>query len=167
MDRKQPDGSQDGAVHDRGPGEPPLQQSISDLCRRLGVADLYVFGSRAREIVARVRNQALPGRDERPTRDADVGVRPLAGVFLGVDALVDLATALERLLEVPRVDVVLLPKASPFLALDAVRGELLFCADPDDQAEFELYVLRRAGDLAPFQRFRQELALSRYPRGES
>ena len=52
------------------------------------------------------------------------------------------------------MDLILLPEADPFLALDIIKGELLYCADPDRQAEDELYVLRRAGDLAGFQRER-------------
>jgi len=60
------------------------------------------------------------------------------------------------------VDLVLLPSASPFLALDIIRGELIYCADPHAQSEYELYVLRRAGDLAPYQRARHELVLSRW-----
>ena len=39
------------------------------------------------------------------------------------------------------------------------RGELLFCADATDQAEYELYVLRRAGDLLPFEHERRDLIL--------
>jgi hypothetical protein len=37
---------------------------------------------------------------------------------------------------------------------------LLYCADPDHQAEDELYVLRRAGDLARYARERQDLVLA-------
>jgi hypothetical protein len=58
------------------------------------------------------------------------------------------------------VDLVVLPEADPFLALDVIRGELLTCADADAQAEDELYVLRRAGDLARFARERWRLILS-------
>ena len=65
-------------------------------------------------------------------------------------------------MEVPRVDVVALPDADAFLAVDIVRGELIYCADDHAQAEYELYVLGRAGDLEPYRRARQELALSRY-----
>jgi hypothetical protein len=92
----------------------------------------------------------------------DIAVRPLPNVTLDVQTLVDLAGELERLLDEPRIDLIPLPSASPFLALEAIRGELLHSSDPHGQAEFELYVLRRAGDLAPFQRLRQDLALSRY-----
>ena len=54
-----------------------------------------------------------------------------------------------------------------FLALDVIRGELLFCDDSHAQAEYELYVLGRAGDLAPHERARRELALSRYGTGRA
>lgn len=52
-----------------------------------------------------------------------------------------------------------LPEAGAFLALAAVSGELLHCENPTDQAEYELYVLRRAGDLLPFERERRALIL--------
>lgn len=92
----------------------------------------------------------------------DIGVRPHPGRRFDVDAAVELTGALESLLDVDRVDLVLLPSAPPFLALDVIRGELIYCADAHAQAEYELYVLSRAGDLAPFQRARHELVLSRW-----
>lgn len=57
------------------------------------------------------------------------------------------------------MDLVILPEADPFLALDVIRGELLYCADRDAQAEQELQVLRRAADLAPYARERWEQIL--------
>ena len=71
-----------------------------------------------------------------------------------------LTLALEHALDAPRVDLLILSEAGPFLALAAIRGNLLFCADSVDQAEYELCVLRRAGDLAPFERERQEIVLN-------
>ncbi len=68
--------------------------------------------------------------------------------------------ALEDLLDVPRVDLVILPEAPPFLALDIVQGELLCATDPVAEAEYQLYVLRRAGDLAPFERERRRMILA-------
>ena len=61
---------------------------------------------------------------------------------------------------VARVDLVVLPEAGAFLALAVVSGELLYCDNSTEQAEYELYVLRRAGDLLPFERARRELILS-------
>lgn len=146
------------------PGAPEgeaLGRALEDLARKYGIADLYVFGSRTEEVAARLRESA-PVEPASSGSDVDVGVRPLPGRRLDAKALVEIAGQLEELLDAPRVDVVLLPTARPFLALDVIRGELLYCADPDEQAEYELYVLRRAGDLAPFQRLRQQTALSRY-----
>lgn len=139
-----------------------LQDALGVLCENLGVADLYVFGSRASEIRARVRGESEPEQRSVSASDIDIGVRPIPGRHLHVDEIVQLATELETLLGANRVDVVLLPTAAPFLALEVIRGELLYCADPHAQAKHELYVLRRAGDLAPFQRAREELALNRY-----
>ncbi|MBM4127923.1 MAG: hypothetical protein FJ247_11335 [Nitrospira sp.] len=67
---------------------------------------------------------------------------------------------LEDILGVGRVDLVSLPEASPFLAVEIVRGELLYETDADRTAEYELYVLRRAGDLAPFEQERVRDVLS-------
>lgn len=96
---------------------------------------LYLFGSRARH-------------EETEQSDVDVGVlwnqqQTLHDVLLLEDAL-------QRRLGLS-VDVVDAGKASAFLALDIIRGERVYCADLDRCDEFELYVMRRAGDLAPFE----------------
>ncbi len=142
--------------------EVELRDALAALCKRFGVAEIYVFGSRAKEVATRVRGQVAPPREGSDSSDIDIGVRPMAGVHLGIANSVEFAQELERLFGAPRVDLVLLPGAKAFLALDVIRGELLYCADPDEQAEYELYVLRRAGDLAPFQKAREEMVLSRY-----
>jgi hypothetical protein len=70
--------------------------------------------------------------------------------------------ALERQLDQP-VDLVDAGRASAFLALDVIRGERVFCVDEDRCDELELYVMRRAGDLAPFERERRRLLLQPPP----
>lgn len=134
-----------------------MKAKLESLARQYGLADVYVFGSRASEIAARARDEQVPA--SRSDADVDIGVRPLPGQPLSARDRATLTVELEDLLAVRRVDLVVLPEADPFLALDAIRGELLFCADPDAQAEHELYVLRRAGDLAPFARERWEQVL--------
>ncbi len=104
---------------------------------------LYLFGSRARH-------------EETEQSDVDVGV-----LFQQEQTLRDvllLEDALERRLGV-KVDLVDAGRASAFLALDIIRGERVFCADEDRCDEFDLYVMRRAGDLAPFERERRRLLL--------
>lgn len=70
---------------------------------------------------------------------------------------VDLAHALEDLFELARVDLVCLRDADPFLAANIIRGERLFAVDEYRADEYDLYVLRRAGDLAPLERERLAL----------
>lgn len=116
--------------------------------RGLGAGDprilaLYLFGSRGR-------------REETPESDADVGV--LWREEQGLREVLLLEDTLERRLGL-KVDVVDAGRASAFLALDIIRGELVFCADADRCDEFELYVMRRAGDLAPFERERRRRLL--------
>jgi predicted nucleotidyltransferase len=116
--------------------------------RELGAGDsrilaLYLFGSRARH-------------EETEHSDVDVGVlfhqeQTLRDVLLLEDAL-------ERRLGL-KVDLVDAGRASAFLALDVIRGERVYCTDEDRCDEFDLYVMRRAGDLAPFERERRRLLL--------
>lgn len=132
---------------------------LTELADRYDLADVYVFGSRADEF------KPTPDLDraefDRPTPDADldIGIRSRKGRHLSARQRAELTVALEDLFDVPRVDVVIVPEASPYLALAVISGELIYCHDADDQAEYELYVLRRAGDLAPFERERREQLL--------
>ena len=134
-----------------------LSREIDRICRKYGVADLYVFGSRAWEIAAMVRNE--PVEETGSQSDVDMGILPEHGDLWPPDKSADLAAELEDLFGVRRVDFVFLPRADAFLAVDIIRGELLYTSDPDRQAEYELFVLRRAGDLLPFQRERIRMIL--------
>jgi predicted nucleotidyltransferase len=89
-----------------------------------------------------------------PESDVDIGVRIKPGAALGPSERVQLALEIEDLLGVSRVDLVILQEAEPFLALEIIRGELLYAEDLNRQARYELYVLRQAGDLHPFKKER-------------
>lgn len=130
---------------------------LAAIARRFGLADIYVFGSRADEISSGQTHHDATGGAES---DVDVAVRPAGRHTVSPEDRVELTLALERMLGVFRVDLVVLAEAGAFLALAAVRGNLLFCADAVDQAEYELFVLRRAGDLAHLERERQRIVLS-------
>lgn len=129
-----------------------IEAELKSIGNRYGIIALYAFGSRAGEVAGLVRGQL--GIQEHPSSDLDIGVQPEPGKHLTVQEKVRLAAELEDLFGVNRVDLIVLPEADPFLALDVIRGELIYCSDYDEQAEYELYVLRRAGDLAHFARER-------------
>jgi predicted nucleotidyltransferase len=132
-------------------------ERLAELARAYRLDDIYAFGSRAAEIAAVVReNKALK---RTSSSDVDIGVRPKQGPRLSTRDVVNLTLELENLFGTSRVDLVLLPDSEPFLALDIIKGELLYTEDPLDQAYFELFVLRRAGDLLPFKRERIDMIL--------
>lgn len=135
-----------------------LRPALCDLAHRYGLVAIYSFGSRAGEVAARVAGEAV--EVNHPFSDVDIGVLPAPGRRLTAAERADLTVALEDLLEVGRVDLVILPEAPPYLALDIVRGELLCTTDPVAEAEYQLYVLRRAADLAPFERQRRRMILA-------
>jgi predicted nucleotidyltransferase len=130
---------------------------LRELCLQFKVDILYVFGSRVAEVKGWLEG-AGPALTPGPA-DVDIGVKTARGVTLSVDDKVHLALALEDLLGVTRVDLVSLAEADPFLAANVVRGERLYAGDGYEADEYELYVLRRAGDLAPLERERMALIL--------
>ena len=106
-----------------------LQDALERLCEQVHLVALYAFGSRATEVAARVRKE--PASVLHPASDVDIGVLPARGHVLSLDEKVGLAIQLEDLLEVDQVDLVVLPEAKPYLALDIVRGELRCVTDAD------------------------------------
>lgn len=136
----------------------PELEELTAIAVRYNLAAVYGFGSRAREVAQRLAGDAVAA--VHPESDVDIGVRPTPGFRLNARDRVHLASDLEDLLGVGRVDLVILTEADPFLALDVIRGDLLYCADKDAQAEEELEVLRRAGDLAPYARERWKQILA-------
>ena len=115
----------------------------SALAPYAAVVGAYLFGSRV-------------DGSSHPRSDVDVGV--LGRSPLGLEVLVALEGSLEEQLGLP-VDVVDLWTSNAFLALAAVKGERVFERDARALDEFDLYVLRRAGDLAHFERERRAALL--------
>ena len=132
---------------------------ITQLCEKFGIEILYAFGSRAREVCAAVEGDA--DLEESSLSDVDMAMKLLPDRKMSVREKVELAMAFEDLFDVGKVDLVLLSEADPFLAVNIIRGERLYCVEEDGADEYDLYVLRRAGDLAHFERERIERVLNR------
>jgi hypothetical protein len=129
-----------------------LRSRLDDFCRIHNLDVLYVFGSRCGEVCRHLdEDRLVPAAS---SSDVDIGILPPESVMLPVDRKVAMAAELEDLLGVSRVDLVVLPEADPFVAVNVIRGERLFFRDVRRADEYELFVLRRAGDLAPFERER-------------
>ncbi len=135
------------------------QAALDALSRAFGLHILYAFGSRGRQALAWL--DADGGGLPPGPSDLDIGVKPAQP--LTVRQKVELAIALEDLFDVNRVDLVVLPEADPFLAVNVIRGERLFADDAYLADEYDLYILRRAADLLPLERERQRLLLQGRP----
>jgi uncharacterized protein len=134
-----------------------LAEKLETLCYAFRIQIFYLFGSRAHEIRTAIGENGEI--DSASLSDVDVAVKLPAGEEFSIRQKSELAVELEDILGVNHVDLVVLSEADPFLAANIVRGERLFCRNDRSADEYELYVLRRAGDLAPFERQRIEAAL--------
>ena len=84
--------------------------------------------------------------------DVDVGV--LFRTRVPLEELIRIEIRLDE--SIPQtVDLVDVKRAGPFVALEIIRGNRFFCRDETAADEFDLYVLRRAGDLEYFERERR------------
>ena len=131
------------------------RDKIRQCAEKYRLRVIYSFGSRANEaldfIEGRVSGLAPTGSD------LDIGVK--SDHKLTVDEKVGIAIFFEDLFSLPRVDVVVLQEAPVFLAFRIVTGEVLYSQDTNDEAEYQLRILRMAADLAPFERLKQKMAL--------
>ena len=128
--------------------------ALRAVAGQFGIDALYGFGSRAAEAWSFVDGRGA--FDPAHPSDLDLAALPAIGQRWDAVDRVALVDALEQVFAARRVDLVVLPEAPALLALAAVSGELLYVRDRHREAEYQLYVLRRAGDLAPFERERRK-----------
>jgi hypothetical protein len=131
------------------------EKDLAAICREFSIAIVYAFGSRAEEAYSWIRNENEKMRSS--CSDLDIGVLPMPGAHPSPKQKVELCIRLEDFFGVSRVDLVFLPEAPPFLASRIIQGERLYAVDEYQADEYDLYILRRAGDLMPFHRERLRL----------
>ncbi len=128
---------------------PETIETITRIVRDVAASDprirgMYLFGSQ-------VEGEA--------TSESDVDLGVLFDGRVPVREQIRLQLRLSDVLG-KEVDLVDVGACNAFLALDIIRGERIYCADFDACDEFDLYVMRRAGDLEPFERARRRMLLS-------
>jgi len=130
-------------------------QEVEQICKKHQVKALYLFGSRSAEMFHSLQNDT---HEIQPSQsDLDIGV--LLHSPFSVDDKVSLTLELEELFNVARVDLVILQEADAFLAANVIRGERIYVEDSYLADEYDLFVLRRAGDLAALERERMAMIL--------
>ena len=132
-----------------------LNKEIGRFAVRYGLQIIYAFGSRAKEAQGLVEGRI--DRLSSTPSDLDIGVKPKRP--LTVEEKVEIAIFFEDLFHLPRVDVVVLPEAPVSLAVDIVLGEILYAQDATYEAEYQLYIMKMAAHLLPYERAKQEMIL--------
>jgi predicted nucleotidyltransferase len=132
-----------------------IKEEIKNIASRYGLQIIYAFGSRAKEALDLVEDR-IEHFSSTPS-DLDIGVkseRPLT-----VEEKVEIAILFEDLFDVPRVDLIVLSEAPVSLVLEIVTGEILYMQDTTFEAEYQLYIMRRAADLLPYEQMKQRMIM--------
>ncbi len=133
-------------------------ENLLEIAKQFHLDIIYAFGSQA-ENVAKFLNGKIPDIRISSSSDVDIGIKPRPGKIFTIKEKVQLSILFEDLLNVSRVDLVTIPEADPFLAANIIRGERIYCRDEYAADEYDLYILRRAGDSAPVERERIALIM--------
>ena len=112
---------------------------------------LYAYGSRAAQALHWLHRG---GAFTAGSNDLDLAVSGGIDRDYSLAQKVALASAFSDLFEFEAIDLADMNEVDPFVAANIVRGERLYCSDRMYADELDLYVLRRAGDLAPYERER-------------
>lgn len=134
---------------------PGVKEKIEQIAAKYGLQVIYAFGSRAKEALEVVEGR-IASLSSTPS-DLDIGVKPER--HLTVEEKVEIAIFFEDLFDLPRVDVVVLPEAPVSLAVEIVIGEILYARDSTYEAEYQLYIMRMAADLLPYEQEKQKMIL--------
>lgn len=130
-------------------------QKIEQVCRNYRVKAFYVFGSRSADMLRTIADDAYQLAPSQS--DLDIGV--LTHSPLSIESKVNLTLELEAIFNAPRVDLFVLQEVDAFLAANIIRGERVYVEDSYLADEYDLFVLRRAGDLAELERQRMTMIL--------
>ena len=132
-----------------------IKEQVKDIASQYGLQIIYAFGSRAKEALDMVEGR-IEEVSSKPS-DLDIGVKPEKP--LTVEEKVKIAIVFEDLFDVSRVDLIVLPEAPVFLALEIVTGEVLYRQDSTYEAEYQLYIMRMAADLLPYEQMKQRIIM--------
>jgi predicted nucleotidyltransferase len=128
---------------------------MSDATIRLTRALAEVLSDEPRVLAAYHFGSSADGT-AHASSDVDVGA--LFRTRVSLEELIRIEIRLDD--SIPQtVDLVDVKRAGPFVALEVIRGDRFFCRDETAADEFDLYVLRRAGDLEYFERERRAFFL--------
>jgi uncharacterized protein len=130
-------------------------QKIKQICKKYQIKVVYVFGSRGVELSQAIQDNSI--QLAKSPSDLDFGV--LTHSPFSIENKINLTLELETLFGLSDIDLFILQEVDAFLAANIIRGERIYAEDSYLADEYELFVLRRAGDLAELERQRMTAIL--------
>jgi len=130
-------------------------QKIEQICRKYQARALYVFGSRSLDMFHAIKDDVYQLNPSQS--DLDIGV--LTHSPFSIENKVNLTLELENLFGLPSIDLFILQEVDAFLAANIIRGERVYAEDSYFADEYDLFILRRAGDLVDLERRRMAMIL--------
>jgi predicted nucleotidyltransferase len=130
-------------------------QLLEQICQKNRVKACYVFGSRGAEMLRFLQDESF----HLPPSQSDLDIGVLTHSPISIESKVEMALEFEIFFNAPHVDLFILQEVDAFLAANIIRGERVYAEDDYLADEYELYVLRRAGDLADLERERMATIL--------
>jgi predicted nucleotidyltransferase len=128
---------------------------MSEANEQLMRALAAVLGDEPQVVAAYLFGSRIDGTAHAAS-DVDVGV--LFDSKVPLEELIRMESRLEDSIG-QKVDLLDARRVGPFVALEIIRGDRFFCGDELAADQFDLYVLRRAGDLEYFERERRAFYL--------
>jgi predicted nucleotidyltransferase len=134
------------------------KKRLKTIAEEFNLYIIYAFGSQAKEVYEWTKG-AVQSLTIPVSSDVDIGVKPAPSTTLSIKEKVAISMELEELFSVRNVDLLVIPEVDPFLAANIIRGERLYCKDVYKADDYDLYILRRAGDLIPLEKERISLIM--------
>ena len=130
-------------------------QTVEQVCGKYRIKAFYVFGSRGADMLRFLQEESF----QLPPSQSDLDIGVLTHSPFSIENKVILTLELENILTAPNVDLFVLQEVDAFLAANIIRGDRVYVEDDYLADEYELFVLRRAGDLAELERQRMAMIL--------
>lgn len=132
-----------------------IKKEIEKVAFRYHLQLIYAFGSRGKEALA--MNEGKITSLSPSISDLDIGIKPKR--TLTVEEKAEIAIFFEDVFNAQRVDVVILPEAPISLALEIVTGEILYTHDINYEAEYQLYIMKMAAELSPYEHMKKKMIM--------
>ncbi len=130
-----------------------MTSRLRHVCEKNGISLLYLFGSQARSALDYLQNNGATGDVGDPLADLDIGVvtsSPLPPAGERHELYASLTNDLQECFPGFPVEVVLLEEHHSVFQYEALKGFCIYCSSVEAKDRYEISVLRRAADFAPF-----------------